>query len=393
MPFLYDLLLKAIRPIVNKWPLPRIEEGGIYVHAASLGEVNAISPFIRLIKQRHPNMPIFLSIFTETGYRRAHDLFDGDIAIGRFPYDIKDKIDEFFRKGNFRALLIVETELWPNLILTAKKYGVPIFLVNARLSPRTLRRYRVLKSKFSSLLSLFSLILAQSETDRRRYLYLGAPPERVRVTGSLKFDLMNEEVEPPENFPSGNRRLVVFGSVRPKEEELILKAAVSLLRKNPKAHFVIAPRHIDRVQAIRKFLDSRGIPYSLRTSGEIRGRIMILDTLGELRNFYGVADVAFVGGTLAPYGGHNLVEPAILGVPVIFGPHYFNTPDAARGLLKSGGALLVHNGEELEETILTLLREENLRQKIGERARKYVLSRRGVSEKIYREILPYITSK
>ncbi len=393
MPFLYDLLLKVIRPIVDKWPLPQIEEGGVYIHSASLGEVNAISPFIRLIKKRHPEIPIFLSTFTETGYKRAHDLFGEDVPVGRFPFDIKDKLDDFFRRGNFRALLIVETELWPNLILTAKKYGVPIFLVNARLSPRTLRRYRVLKSKFSSLLSLFKLILAQSETDRKRYLYLGAPPERVKVTGSLKFDLMNEEVDPPENFKVNFRNLVVFGSVRPKEEQPILHAIAHLLRISPDAYFVIAPRHIDRVQAIRKFLNSKRIPYSLRTSGEIRGRITILDTLGELRNFYGVADAAFVGGTLAPYGGHNLVEPAILGVPVIFGPHYFNTPDAARGLLKAGGALLVRKGEDLEKTIITLLKDEDLRQRVGEKARKYVLSQRGVSEKIYREILPYITSK
>ncbi len=370
-----------------------LEPGGIYIHASSLGEVTAISPFILLLKERHPEIPIFLTTFTETGLQRAQELFGETVKLARFPFDLRDRLEEIFRAGKFRALLVVETELWPNLILTARRHRVPMFLVNARISPRTLKRYRVFKGLFSSLLSSFKLILTQSKDDMERFLYLGAPQDRVKVVGSLKYDVFEEHIEPPSGFAKRAPVTVVFGSIRSREENIVLDAVREVIRKTSDIYIIIAPRHLNRIPHLREYLDSHGIVYSLRTSGNQKGRVLLLDTLGELRSFYSVADIAFVGGTLAPYGGHNLVEPALLGLPVLFGPYYYNTADTARGLIKSGGGIKVNGREDLVRTLLDLVAHPEKRKLMGQNARNFILSQRGVTEALYRELAPFITSE
>ncbi len=385
---LYEILQWLLQPLFPV--LDPQGEGGVWVHAVSVGEFMAATGLLRLLRQEHPQLPLLLTLFTQAGVHQARRALDQDpgVQVARFPGDARARIRHVFQTFRPRLLVIVETELWPNLILEAHRAQVPVVLVNARLSPKSLRRYRMIRYALAQLLHTFAWILAQSEEERHRFLYLGAPPERVRVTGNLKYDFSGRPIKPlrREDFGfSPHRPLVIFGSVRSKEEEAVLQVVQRLVARG--VQVIIAPRHLIRIRFLRERL--RGIPHFLWSQAPGQG-VMLVDTLGELWHLYQLADLAFVGGTLAPIGGHSLIEPAFHGLPVLYGPYVFHVRDMARGLEQWGGGRRVQDAQELETWIWKLLNQPDLRHRMGQQARRFVETFRETTRTTYAYLKPFL---
>ncbi len=285
-----------------------------------------------------------------------------------------------------KALIIAESELWPNLLIAAKRMGVPAFLANARVNRGT-RRWLAARGLLSEMLSAFREIYPKDEEEAKKIVDLGAPRDRVVYLGGLKFDgLANSANARREDFGfSDSQPLIVFGSVRSREFRAIAEAAAKL----DGFQIAIAPRHRNRLGRLLRELSRRSLRFRLRT-GQGNGGVLILDTLGELKALYSVSDVAFVGGTLAPYGGHNILEPAALGVPVIFGPHYENQTSEVFDLISEGGGVMVRGPDEIWVTAKRLLGDGNAKAEMGRKARAFVERNRGASRRIYESITGFL---
>ena len=264
-----------------------------------------------------------------------------------------------------RLFILAETELWPNLLLALQARQIPLAIVNGRISNRTFPRYLAAKRLFAPLLTIPSKILVQTERDRERYIAVGANPLRVQVTGSTKYaqrqvrTLVGESERVSLKF--GLRHdapLLVLGSVRPGEDEAVVKAYAAVLREFPALQLIVAPRHPERFDAVAELLRREGVRFTRRSlqAGE-RSQVVLLDTIGELVEAYSIATLSYVGGTLVPVGGHNPLEPAAFGTPVLMGPHYGNVTDAVDELLERGGVSIVNDGESLQHALLSLLRD------------------------------------
>lgn len=365
----------------------------VWIHASSVGEINAISYLVNLFIEKH--IPVFITTFTRSGLERARMLWGDNAQVSRFPMDKKSEIRRLVEIVNPKILIIAETELWPNLILETK--GIPKFLVNARLSNKSFPKYRKFRRFFSKILKKFDWILAQTEVDRQRFIELGALPGRVKVFGSLKYDAVKRPytvIKRSFHEYSDDDIIIIFGSIRSKEEDAVINAIEKLKKEYKNLQFIIAPRHLVRKNFIIQKLKARKIPYVLRTSRErvYRGSVLILDTLGELFDFYHIADIAFVGGTLAPYGGHSIIEPAYAGVPVIIGPHYSNMQEAAETLIREGAAIVVEDRNDLLRKLRHLIEQEDVRKRMGKKAQAIIESKTGASEKTFELILEKLKS-
>lgn len=347
----------------------------IWFHGASIGEVNALLPLARLFLGE---IPIVFTSGTPAGLRTAKE-FTGF----RF-WDSHGFVQKTL--SGAKALVIAESELWPNLLISAKNKGIPVFLANARVNRGT-RRWLAAKGLLSEMLSAFREIYPKDEEEARKIVDLGAPRDRVVYLGGLKFDsLASVDGARRWNFGfSDEQSLVVFGSVRSREFAPVAEA-VSMLDGFQVA---IAPRHRNRLDRLLGELRKRGLPFRLRTDSR-EGGILVLDTVGELRALYSVSDIAFVGGTFASYGGHNILEPAALGVPVIIGPHCENQAAEAQGLLSAGGGIMVRDPEELAAAAKRLLADEKARVDMGEKARCFIERNRGASQRIHERITDLI---
>ena len=364
--------------------LPAVRPGAIWVHAASVGEVAAASPLVGALSRR--GEPVLLTVMTPTGRSVAQRLAGPGVTVAFAPLDFASPVKTALRSVAPRALLVVETELWPNLIVEAASRGATVGIVNGRLSERSLRRYRLPGFPLSHLREAISFVACRSRTDMERFLSLGFPSTRLTVAGDSTFDALGEPLSENERarlrsvLSAGSSKVVVFGSVRPQEERAVVEVAAAALRE-PNVRVVIAPRHLSRVPAVAERLSSSGLSastWSGLSSGQGEAaQVVVLDTMGELAEIYSIAHVAFVGGTLAPYGGHNPLEPAAQGVPVVFGPHTDSCDDAARLLVSAGAAAVVEDGSELRDVVLALLTDEARRAAMGRSALEAVASRRG----------------
>ncbi len=319
-----------------------------------------------------------------------------EVEVHRFPGDDLQRLEPVFTYFQPKMLILIEAELWPMLLKTAHQKRVPVFIVNARLTPSAFRRYRLLGQWFSAHLSAITWVLAQSLPDAERFHRLGIPRERIRVVGNLKFDLAGRPRKSlqrkdlgltPEDF------VVVFGSLRSREEDLILEALTTFLR--PGVKFILAPRHLDRVRPLIQKLQARGWPVRLRQPDPAiptteEAKIVILNTLGELWDVYALGDVAVVGGTFAPYGGHSLLEPAFHGLPVVFGPYIENVQEVAKGLLQGGGGIQVQRPNTLVKVLDHLFRDQETRKSIGTRARRFVEQHQGATQRVLTYLKPWL---
>lgn len=365
---------------------PRLAGESIWIHAASAGEVQAAAPLVRALCRRSAARTVVVTTVTPAGKARAHKLLEGERVSVRFlPLDLPGSVRGFLDRVRPRIALVVETELWPSLFRECGRRGIPLVLASARLSERSMRRYRALRSLFADALANCTLLATQTEADARRFEALGAPAERTRVIGNLKFDLelpaeLERTAQSLRRQLAPTRAVWVAGSTHDGEEGAALDAHARIRLAHPDALLVLAPRHPPRFDAVAALLERRAVRFIRRSAAHPcapDAEVLLLDSLGELIEFYAAADVVFVGGSLAPVGGHNLLEPAALGKPILTGPHVFDNAEIA-GLLRARGALeTVRDAQELARAVSTLLAHPQLRAQRGTAARAVATENRG----------------
>ena len=373
-----------------------VAQPSIWVHAVSVGEVQAAAVFVRCLHDRYPGIPLVVTTLTPTGDERARILL-GDRASVRFmPLDLPASVRRFFDCVRPRIAVIFETELWPNIYHECGRRRVPLVLASARISPRSMDRYSRFLSLFRQALSHGIVIAAQGEDDAARFRRLGANPDRTHVTGNLKFDfalppdVSTKGHELREHYAAG-RPVWVAGSTHAGEEQLVLEAHRHVRRIHPKAILVLAPRHPQRFVEVGAWLEKQNVRFIRRSQPAARTpdlEVVLVDTLGELLDFYAMGDVAFVGGSLVTVGGHNLLEPAALGQPVLTGPHNFNSADVAKLLIERGAAQVVKDATELGQRVAALLSDPAERARIGALGRASVEDNRGALDKLLSLIDP-----
>jgi 3-deoxy-D-manno-octulosonic-acid transferase len=355
----------------------------IWLHAVSLGEMSAAAPLVRALRAKYPQNPLVLTTATPTGRARAKNLFGDTVDVRFLPYDMPGAVARFLDRIRPRLAIIMETELWPNLYAECERRGVPLVLASARLSAKSVARYRRFGALFRGIFSASSLIAAQTEGDAERFMTIGAQSARTHVVGNIKFDIESRDEAAGRELRAsfGGARLTwIAGSTHAGEEEQVLDAHQALLADVPDALLILVPRHPDRFGMVADLLTSRGLRFTRRSEGAApagNAQVLLVDTVGELGALYGAADVAFVGGSLVPIGGHNLLEPAALGIPVLTGPHYFNGKDIARLLLDRGAALQVNDARELAAAVKRLLADPTERRRVGAIGREIVEANRG----------------
>ena len=376
---------------------PRLERC-IWIHAVSVGEVVAAVPLIRALEKRYPDRPMLVTTVTPTGAARVAAVFGEEVYHTYIPFETPPMINHFFAATNPEVALILETEIWPNLYRGCGVRGIPLVLVSARISPKSVRSYRRLLPLFRETLSHGIVIAAQSDADAKRFLSLGAAPERTRVTGNIKFD-----VELAPDLPLrgqelrsdlfGDRPVWVAASTHEGEEELVFDAHRILLEKRPDLLLVLVPRHPQRFQAVRELAARRAMSVVARTEGvpcSAATTVFLGDTMGELLLFYAASDVAFVGGSLVPIGGHNLLEPAALGLPLLSGPHVFNAQEIADMFVARHACRIVNDSIELADEVARLLSDAVTAARMGDAGRDILERNRGALARLLAMIEPLV---
>jgi 3-deoxy-D-manno-octulosonic-acid transferase len=422
MRWLYTLLLFLAMPLVmlhlllrgmrnpaylRRWserfgffdPPPRAD--GIVIHAVSVGEVNAASALVRSLARAYPDKPLCVTTFTPTGSDRVRDLFGDEFFHVYAPFDTPGSVKRFFRRVRPELLIVMETEIWPNLYVEASRRDVPVLIANARISEHSFGGYRRLRPMTAFALDHASRIAAQSDIDAGRLTRLGADPGRLEVTGNLKFDVslppsLLEEGEAIRRGWGVARPVLLAGSTHEGDENVIFAAFGSLLQSFPTALLVLAPRHPERFARVAQQARAEGLEVSLRSDGldcPSSSQCFIIDTMGELQRLYAACDVAFVGGSLERIGGHNVLEPAALSRPVLVGPHTFNFEDITAQLVATQAALRVHDAQELAEAAGRLFRDPELRRRMGQAGRELVSGGQGALARTLQIVEEVLTAK
>lgn len=362
----------------------------LWLHAVSVGEVIAAAPLIERLLQAYPDHALLVTTTTPTGSAELMRRFQSRVEHVYFPFDLPGVVRRFLARTRPRALLVMETELWPNLFHRVAARGMPLLLLNARLSPRSCRGYARLGSLTRGTLGCVSRLLAQGEGDAQRFRSLGAPAERVAVAGNIKFDLAVPEdllaaAEGERRALFGQRPVWIAASTHEGEEAQVLAAHRQVVAALPEALLVIVPRHPERFDAVAGLIESQDWPLARRSRGEppvAEKGVYLADTMGELLRLYAMADVAFVGGSLVPVGGHNPLEPAALGRAVLSGAQTFNFAEITPALIAAGGARQVDDADALAREVTALLQDDDARQAMGDAGRALVLANRGALQRI-----------
>jgi 3-deoxy-D-manno-octulosonic-acid transferase len=373
----------------------------LWLHAVSLGEISASAALVRALAARYAEVPIVVTTATPTGRARARALFGERVEVRYLPYDVPGALRRFVERIRPRIAIIVETELWPNLFGEAAARAIPVLLASARLSTTSVSRYRRFAALFRGLFTPNVWIAAQTRVDADRFAAIGADPARIRVVGNLKFDI---EIGPDivrdglalRRRDFGVRPVWIAGSTHDGEEEQVLAAHARVRAQHPTALLLLVPRHPQRFEAVAALLTRAQLPFVRRSAGAAVGAddsVLLVDSVGELLTFYAAADVAFVGGSLAPVGGHNLLEPAALGLPVLTGPSDFNGRDIAALLLGLGAARRVADAAQLAEAVATLLADGDARRAQGAAGREAVASNRGSLARLLALIAERLTAE
>lgn len=381
--------------LAERWGYTRVTfaERPIWIHAVSVGEVQASAVLVRALLTRYSTRPLLLTTGTPTGAQRVKALFGNQVQHAYLPYDMPGAVKRFFERARPCVGIVMETEIWPNLFREGRRRQVPMLLASARLSEKSMRSYRRLRRLTRDALQDVA-VEAQSSADAERFREIGAPPEQVHIAGNLKFDIQ----VPPEVRPAGehfrstqfrSRPAWIAASTHEGEEEAALDAHEQVCSRFPSALLILVPRHPQRFETVRSLLLSRQLTFVSRSSAAPltdHTRILLVDTLGELQMFYAAADVAFVAGSLAPIGGHSLLEPAALQCPIVIGPHNFNAPDIARLFLEADAALQVHAAADLGAAIISLLEDETRRRRMTASAQAIVVANRGALTRLLHRI-------
>jgi 3-deoxy-D-manno-octulosonic-acid transferase len=380
---------------------PRLVGGpAIWVHAVSLGEVIASASLIRALRALYPQMPVVLTTATPTGRARARALFSDTVGVRFLPYDTPGSMRRFIARVGPRLAIILETELWPNLFNECRRRGIPTILASARISPKSVARYQLFGGLFRGVFSENTVVAAQSAEDAERFIAVGADPHRTHVVGNVKFDMGVDAAAVERGVELRSRcwdarPVWIAGSTHAGEEELVLTAHAGLQADVAGALLLLVPRHPERFQSVADLVSRRGFRFERRSSGNaVRpdSQVLLVDTVGELAALYASVDVAFVGGSLVPVGGHNLLEPAALGVPVITGPYQSNGKEIAQLLLRQGAALQVADARELGDVLRQLFADPARRRRVGASGRHVVDVNRGSVARLLELIAPLVAS-
>jgi 3-deoxy-D-manno-octulosonic-acid transferase len=367
----------------------------LWCHAASMGEVHALKPLLLALRTDFPELPLLITCQTPAGRHAAQALALGSCTTVYLPMDLRWLTHRFLAHFRPRAALIVETEIWPNLFQATHRAGVPLMMVNARITERSLRRYRRFGGVFRAALTIPEAILCQSAADARRFVEAGARAEAVSVTGNLKWDLAVDA----EMMASGLRRRAAWAqtpvwmaaSTHPDEEAAVLSAHAAVLAQWPMALLVWAPRHPERFAAAVAAAQTRGLQVqrrSLQPEPSAQAQVFVLDTLGELRSFMPGMDLVFVGGSLQAIGGHNVLEPAAVGAPVLVGPHTAHFADSVAALSEAGGLLQVADADALVQQVTALLADPARRERMAVANSACVAANRGALETTKARVSP-----
>ncbi len=354
----------------------------IWVHAVSVGEVMAAHPLIRELKKQHPNRKLILSTVTVTGHYTARRRVPEADAVFYFPFDYPCIVRRVIKGINPAIVLIAETEFWPNFFRELTRAKIPSAVINGRISPKSFKNYLFFKTFFSQVFSHVTCFCMQSEQDAGRIRTLGAEPERIMVTGNLKFDQKLPITQSrPITIPPG-KRVLTAGSTHRGEEAALLEIFTRLRAKYPDLILIIAPRHPERFDEVEGIINSAGYECQRRTTLRRPVQdVLLLDTIGELRAFYALCDIAFVGGSLVKVGGHNLLEPAAVKKPVIFSRYMFNFKEISEAIMSAGGGVMVKDKAELYVQLDSLLSDPERARLMGERAFRVIEANSGAAKK------------
>ncbi len=379
-------------------PTPTLEKiayhRAIWVHAASVGEVVAASPIVRELKKRYPDQMVVVSVVTATGHKMAQSIIpeaDGHIF---FPVDIPVITNRIVKIVDPEIIILIETELWPNFLRIAWKKKIPVMMMNGRISDRSMRRYSFVKHYTKKMLNQIRMLCMQSSFDVEHIIAMGADPKRVIITGNTKFDQTYATVSPEEcaalkrefHF-EGRGPVIVCGSTHSGEEEILMRTFARLKTEYPDLCVILTPREITRAPGVKAHVGANGFSVIRRSemgTNADDGRfhqVVILDTIGELGRLYSIADVVFVGGSLVKIGGHNILEPAAHGKPIIVGSYMFNFKEIFELLGRRGVCLMVKNEEELDRTLRGLLADPEKMKEMGEEALRVVHENRGATQR------------
>jgi len=422
---LYTLLIYLATPLVllylflrglrsadyfKRWPErfarfdPPQQTGGIVVHAVSMGEVNAASMLVQELALRFPNDPLYLTTLTPTGSARIRALFGNTVFHVYAPLDMPGAVRRFLNRVRPRLLIIMETEIWPNWLFEARRMGVRLALVNGRISVRSIQGYLKIRCLIREVLRQVESFSMIQEADAQRLMMLGVPREKIVVNGNAKYDLLLPMADPTikdkiEKFYNLNENIPVFvaGSTRGSEHEIVVDVYEKILETLPETLLIIAPRHLERVRHIKGMVIRRGLSCQFKTDidkpGGLRtASVVIMDTIGDLQSTYSIASIVFCGGSLEPLGGQNILEAAVWGKPVLYGPSMDDFLDAKALLDKTRGGIQVKDGRELAERALYYLTHPAEADAVGRLAKEAVMLNKGAAGKhadvIYRLLYP-----
>ncbi|WP_133000450.1 lipid IV(A) 3-deoxy-D-manno-octulosonic acid transferase [Luteimonas arsenica] len=374
---------------------PPLEEGCIWVHAVSVGEVNAAAPLVNALLEQRPDQRLLVTTITPTGSARVRALWGDRVEHVYLPYDLSGAVRRFLGHFRPRLALVMETELWPNLLFCCRDHGVPAYLVNARLSERSLRGYRVLRPLVGRALRTLSRVAAQSEADGERFVRLGALPDAVSVLGNLKFDIKVDDAvrrtAAAFREHDGGRIAWIAASTHPEEEAAVIAIHRRLRTRWPGLVLLWAPRHPERFRPVAQACVEAGWRVATRKLTQwpdAEDDVFVIDTLGELVHFYACAQVAFVGGSLQAVGGHNLLEPAALGVAVVTGPHLHNFADIAQRMEDAGALRIGADAEAVGAELEALLADDAARAAMADAGLRLVKEGRGALARTLEMITP-----
>ncbi|MGC6407891.1 lipid IV(A) 3-deoxy-D-manno-octulosonic acid transferase [Bisgaard Taxon 45] len=384
----YGFYCGAVRPKAD----------GVVIHAASVGEVIAATPLVKRIQALYPNLPITVTTVTPTGSDRVNAAFGNSVTHFYLPYDLPDAVNRFIAFVQPKVCIVIETEIWPNLIVQLKKQRIPFIIANARLSARSTQRYQKLKGALHHIFDDISLIAPQDDVSAQRYLSLGYDEQRLKLTGNIKYDLvlndaLMQQVTALKQAWVEQRPVWIAASTHEGEEDLILESHRLLLHKYPDLLLILVPRHPERFNLVADLIKKHKLTYIRRSDKIVPNastQVVLGDTMGELMLMYGISDIAFVGGSLVKHGGHNPLEPLAFKLPVISGKYTFNFPEVFTKLTQVQGALEINgNTKALTSAIEKFLDSPELRERYGNAGHEVLIENRGALQRLLDLLDPY----
>ena len=363
----------------------------IWFHAVSVGEAEALFPLVRQIQQKYPDANLLITTTTPTGSARVKAVMQESVEHVFLPYDVPDVVNRFMQSFKPRMAVIMETEIWPNLFAQCAKHNIPLYIINARLSEKSASGYKKIPALISATLAHVKLIATQTQCDASRFVAIGAKTGAVRTLGNIKFDVevSNEIIRQGTQLKAdlfAGRFVWLIASTHKDEEAIFFESYKKIKQKIPELLLVIVPRHPERFGEVKKLCEQFQLAAVMRTSGDVCHQytdVYLADTMGELKLLYAASDTAFVGGSMVPVGGHNILEAAAVGVPILFGPYMVNFKEIAEQALRQGAAIQCHSESEIISAIIALYTDLSYRQSLVEKGRAFVQQNQGAVNRIF----------